>query len=162
MGSFPASPFFCIGWENLLLEQIIKVGSNIKEVVLDLVNQVVKELKQAKIEVFDYYQIEGQNDFVILGEKMIIHCNLGENIVSVSFHVSARSEYVARVILSLNNLTAIIKVAESFWYDEKNNLISGKEAYEKFEEVVSQEIIQGFMKTQHELQVLFSRNCYNV
>lgn len=162
MGSIPTSPIFLVWMRKPPVRTNNQKGSNIeKEVILDLVSQIVEKLKQMNIEVFDHYQMENQDGFVILGEKIIIHYNLKEETITVSFHVSVRPELVARVVLSLNKLTVVIKVAESFWYD-KDRLISGKDAYEKFEESRTQGIIQDFVKTQQELHFLFSAECYRV
>lgn len=127
-----------------------------------LEKQIIQKLNEMGIEVFDSYPLKDKNTYAILAEKAIIHYNVGSKDITVTFHVATFPEFVAKFILHLKEIEGVnIEVAESFWYGDNSQLLSGKEAYDKFEEVRKMGIIEEFIKEQRTIHALSSVKCFH-
>lgn len=126
-----------------------------------LEKQITQKLNKMGIEVFDSYPLKGENVYAILVEKAIIHYDVGSKNITVTFQVATLPEFVAKFILCLKEIEGVnIEVAESFWYGDNSQLLSGKEAYDKFEEIRKMGIIEEFIKEQRTIHTLSSVKCY--
>lgn len=127
-----------------------------------LEKQIIQKLNEMGIEVFDSYYLKDKKTYAILAEKAIIHYEVGGKNITVTFHVATFPEFVAKFILHLKEIEGVnIEVAESFWYGDNSQLLSGKEAYDRFEEVRKMGIIEEFIKEQTTMHALSSVKCYH-
>ena len=126
---------------------------------MKLIDEIVDKLKENDIKVFDSYPVEGyEHEHLIMARDMIVHFNDKKNSVSVSFHVATKPEDSAINILALRELDKIREfyIMDSFAYTKGGELLSGKQAHSKFNQVQTEKILDEFIKSQSEIQALIN------
>ena len=125
-----------------------------------IIDKIVKGLTKKGFEVFDNYPLEDGN-YTIFAEEMILHYEVSSQILTVSFLVSAVPDFVGNVILVLSRIEEVeIVVAESFFYGDSNEVITGEKAHEKFDKIVVDRAVEAFVKEQSQLNMLRLSDCY--
>ena len=125
-----------------------------------IIDKIVKGLTKKGFEVFDNYPLEDGN-YTIFAEKMILHYEVSTQVLTVSFLVSAAPDFVGNVVLVLSRIEEVeIVVAESFFYGDSNEVITGEKAHETFDKIVVDRAVEAFVKEQSQLNMLRLSNCY--
>jgi len=125
-----------------------------------IIDKIVKGLTKKGFEVFDNYPLEDGN-YTIFAEKMILHYEVSTQVLTVSFLVSAAPDFVGNVVLVLSRIEEVeIVVAESFFYGDSNEVITGEKAHETFDKIVVDRAVEAFVKEQSQLNMLRRSNCY--
>ena len=126
----------------------------------EIVNKIVEDLTKNGFEVFDHYLMEDKN-YVIFAEKMVLHYDVSSKILIVSFLISAVPDFVGNAILVLDKIKKIrVEVAESFYYGKNNEIFTGEAAHKTFNQTVTDQTIEAFIREQSQINLLRSGNCY--
>lgn len=99
---------------------------------------VQKKLDQYGIKIYDSYDIEEEKYFNC--ENMLIISNEKLKKVAVSFNAFLKPEHSSKLTVMLTQIINPIEIMESHIYDEKNVPIFGDEAYNKINEIKSNEV----------------------
>lgn len=128
--------------------------------MLSLVEKVEHKLYEYDIPIFDHYEIEN-NEYTFVVEDMLIIVH-NETKISISFQVSTKPEVVANNTLILNEIEEIefISIMESFAFTTDRKLVSGKQAYELFQETMEHNIIQDYQQNKYYEMILMSTKGY--
>ena len=103
-----------------------------------------------------------KDEYFIICDTVII-C-IEKDVVKVSFHVSARPDDAAALVLILRNTAGVkgVSVLELYMYTNSGkSVLSGQAAVNMFRNITKKEIIEEFIKNQAELNVLYNADTFN-
>lgn len=130
---------------------------------MKVLDEILDKLRENDIKIFDHYPVEGyDHEHLIVARDMILHFNDKKVALNISFHVATKPEDAAINVLALRELENIKEfyIMESFAYTESGKLLSGNKAHSKYEQAQTEKILDKFIKTQTEIQVLMNSKCY--
>jgi len=115
---------------------------------------VMGKLEKYGIPIFSHYEAVS-DEYVILADKLILIYTYEFKDLRVSFHVSSQPNYVASIMLILKEIKELtdVLVMESFIY-RNDELVSGEEAHELYSDLLSESIIEEYIKEQNTLFLL--------
>ena len=124
------------------------------------IDKIVDSLTKENIEIADQYTFD-ENKNVIFTDYSILHYDSLSKVLSISFNVSASPDVVSKQMLLLKRIRGIkLEVVESFWYDEKYEMISGEKAYKEFNKDLTNKIIEDFVRNQSQIHSLHVNKGY--
>lgn len=96
-----------------------------------LAKKVQKKLEEYGFMIYnDFDIVEGEKgDRVFIIEEGVVFAKDSNKSITISFQATTKPEDAANTTLILSELKKPISVMESFLFDDKNNFISGEEAY---------------------------------
>lgn len=127
----------------------------------NLTDNIIKMLNKWELKIIDRYDKDGYD--TVCTDIMILSCNNKEKIVKLFFHVAAKSNIVAQIVLSIKEIEGVkdLYVDDLFVYvDDKNSILTGDKAVEVFEKNLKHNIIEEFVEAQKQLH--FLSTCQNI
>jgi len=126
-----------------------------------LTTQVRKKLDEYGIQILNHYKIESDIDYVYYTDSMIVFVNDEERSISITFQATTKPEKSATLALILNQIKRVeIHIMSSFIFNEKNEFISGDEAYELIKNADRSKLLSEYHKEQIYADVLASTKCH--
>jgi len=122
-----------------------------------LMKRIVKKIKSWNVDIHEQYD---RDDVEILcTNMMILSCFAEQGLVKLLFHVAAKPDESAQVVLGLKEVKGVeqIAITDLFIYvDDLTNIITGDDAIEAFEHSIKSNIIGEFVSEQEQLHFLAS------
>jgi len=113
-----------------------------------LIEKIKDVLKSHRTNTITNYKLEDK--FYLLTDFMIITYTEEDHMIDVAFHISTRADLAALFMLELTKLDEIddINVMELYMKDEDENLLTGNECIEKYNQILRTDIIDSFVDEQ--------------
>jgi hypothetical protein len=128
---------------------------------MSLTKQVTQKLDEYGIEIFTDYDIEQEGEHVFYAECMIIFVNDVENTIGITFQATTKPERAATLALILNQLReAEMHIMDPFIFNEKNEFISGKDAYQLIEDADKAKIKKEMVRQDIYSHILQTSKCH--
>jgi hypothetical protein len=128
---------------------------------MSLTEKVTQKLDEYGIDIYNEYQIDGEEDYVFYAKNMIVFVNDSDNSISVTFKVTTKPERAATLALILNQIKeSSMNIMEPFIFNEKNEFLSGEAAYQLLQNFNKTKLVEEVNKQQLYAQILDKAECY--
>ena len=128
---------------------------------MGLTEKVTQKLDEYGIDIYNEYQIDGEEDYVFYAENMIVFVNDSENSISVTFKVTTKPERAATLALILNQIKeSSMHIMEPFIFNDKNEFLSGEEAYKLLNTFNKSRFVEEVNRQQLYADILDKAECY--
>ena len=128
---------------------------------MSLTKQVAQKLDEFGIQIYTDYEIEKEGEHVFYAENMIIFVNDIDNSISVTFKVTTKPERSATLALILNQIRdADLNIMEPFIFNDKNEFISGENAYKVIENTGKEKMMREMQRQDIYSHILETTECH--
>ena len=127
---------------------------------MSLTDLVSKKLDEYGLKIYEHYQIENSNEFTFYLKEGILFVDNEKETINISFQVTTKPDMAAKITLVLNEVSCKrIAIMDSFIFNNKNEYITGNEAYNLVEKVKQQKIEKEVQQEYIYTEILANSRC---
>lgn len=129
---------------------------------MSIISEIIKHVNKYDEILEDYPLEKGSKEHIIVLEEIFLLYNKKTKILDVSFSASARPELVGNYMILFQKTPYVneIQLMESYFYNDKDEMVWGEDAFKELEKLQGQTILNQFVKEQSQIYALMNYKGY--